>query len=471
MNTIYNNQQRIFTHSVFSNIASGVCADNPKDLQPILAKRLVSLLNNDRVQQLIGTWDVVWGPEVYHSPEEKLNVVTNAMYIAANSDRSQYIIAVSGTNGPSSFGWLTEDFKVENTISWPYSNEEGKDLRISEGTSIGLDILMNQMKSQGQTVSEFLKSDLNHSSQVVVTGHSLGGALSATLALALHDTQNNWNFNRKAIISCLPSAGATPGNKDFSNYYNDALGTQTIRVWNRLDIVPHAWEIGMLQMVPSIYAPYFNSGTILAGIANLAILRSAKGASPISNNPYTQLLPQTPGLNGQINLGLKPPTNLICKIVIDTLLSYLPTTKLPESIVKKIKPVLREVLLDMKPTSVFANIRKRLTNALIKALKGKNDILDYVMNLFNWLWKDISKLANFMLQALYQHVGAYFELYKIDEIYPIMKNITNDNPCTVIDMMVLLEKLLFDMIGSIKNFIPSYLSKNVDQQLETVEQS
>lgn len=470
MNTIYNNQQRIFTHSVFSNIASGVCAKKPQDLQPILTKKLANLLNNQRVQELIGTWDVVWGPEVYHAPQEKLNVVTNAMYVATNSDKSQYIVAVSGTNGPSTFGWLTEDFKVGTTVSWPYTNVEGKDLQISEGTSIGLDILMNQMKSGNKTISEFLRSEINNNTQVVVAGHSLGGALSASLALALHDTQNNWNQHRKAIISCLPSAGATPGNKDFSNYYNDALGTQTIRVWNSLDIVPHAWQINMLQAVPSIYAPYFNSGAILAGIANAAMLRSAKGASPLTHNAYTQLLPQTPGLHGQINLGLKIPANTICKVAIDVLLSYLPTTKIPDFILKQVKASLLDVLQKVKKSTTLSNIQKKIVSSLNKVLKGKTNILNYITNLFNWLVEDISKLGNFMLQALYQHVGAYFELYKMEEIYPIMKSIANENPCTSKDMIALLEALLSDMIGKIKSFIPPYFAKNLEEQPEPIHE-
>jgi hypothetical protein len=93
---------------------------------------------------------------------------------------------------------------------------------------------------------------------VMVTGHSLGGALAPAYALYLNDTLDQWtdpNANANVTISCIPVAGATAGDDGFSTYYGMQLGPTTTKVWNAMDVVPHAFEDGTLDNIPTLYEP------------------------------------------------------------------------------------------------------------------------------------------------------------------------------------------------------------------------
>lgn len=126
----------------------------------------------------------------------------------------------------------------------------------------------------------FLKGE--GAADVCVTGHSLGGALAPTLALYLSDNKTSWSAERTVSISCLPVAGATPGNDKFAAYYETQLGSTTTRVWNKLDVVPHGFEEDMLQQVTTIY-PGINCPIWLPLVVNRLIKET-------QNINYTQLL-------------------------------------------------------------------------------------------------------------------------------------------------------------------------------------
>ncbi len=101
----------------------------------------------------------------------------------------------------------------------------------------------------GTTLFRFLADQISEvdDATVVVTGHSKGGALSSTLALALAQSQGaapssrRWDPDNKATVHCWSFAGPTAGNRPFAELSDRVLGTRCHRVFNRLDIVPHAW--------------------------------------------------------------------------------------------------------------------------------------------------------------------------------------------------------------------------------------
>lgn len=81
-------------------------------------------------------------------------------------------------------------------------------------------------------------------------------------ALYLNDHKSDLAGKDTLNIHCLAVAGATPGNKAFSDYYNSQLGPYTTRVWNTLDVVPHAYEADMLAMIPTLYTDSIATDTM-----------------------------------------------------------------------------------------------------------------------------------------------------------------------------------------------------------------
>jgi hypothetical protein len=129
-------------------------------------------------------------------------------------------------------------------------------LRIMEGS-----LRLRTRLAPGGTLFEFLGEQLQELEQatVVVTGHSKGGALSSTLALALAQSQGpgapaarQWDTDHKATVECWSFAGPTAGNRAFASLSDDVLGERCHRVFNRLDIVPHAWVISEQRDEPSV---------------------------------------------------------------------------------------------------------------------------------------------------------------------------------------------------------------------------
>jgi hypothetical protein len=95
---------------------------------------------------------------------------------------------------------------------------------------------------------------------IVVTGHSKGGALAPALALWLADARaaardgKGWDRTGKSHISYYAFAGPTPGNGVFAKRVVDTVGDGSCRVVNENDIVPAAWSAKGLGGVPDLYA-------------------------------------------------------------------------------------------------------------------------------------------------------------------------------------------------------------------------
>jgi len=106
----------------------------------------------------------------------------------------------------------------------------------------------------GADLVDFLRAAVRSSDtplEVTVTGHSKGGALSSTLALWLAQRQgtervrrrHRWDPDGKARVSCWSFAGPTAGNSEFARMSDDVIGDHCHRIANRLDLVPHAWQV------------------------------------------------------------------------------------------------------------------------------------------------------------------------------------------------------------------------------------
>lgn len=309
--------------------------------------------SNTSAPPLLGSddWKVVWGPQVYcvapqaisHSNGTEYTATynaTNAMYVVHSARLKRYIIAVAGTDNPSLYDWLVEDFTTDKVISWDGALHVWRDgittvtasaiekaasdaaiaaaaapdiPCISYGTFAGTTILLNIIDTviTKKTLVDFLKElSPPAGTTLTFTGHSLGGALAPTLAMACFAPgtgllmSSAWSSSDTMVY---PTAGATPGNKHFADLFNGTgwggagdYGKQPWQVWNTvlynsLDIVPHAWGDVMLRLIPDLYSLYYaQSLKDLAEIYGLiAIAREiaekgeaiAGAYTPINNRP------------------------------------------------------------------------------------------------------------------------------------------------------------------------------------------
>ena len=219
------------------------------------------LLNNGSLD-----WEIVWGPAIFTFSDAILQ--DNMMYVARQiSQPENYVVGVRGTNALAFFDWVEEDLEVWRKVPWTVPSGvpvQGSPM-VSKATQDGINVLLNNLiPVQGipgfaQNITEFLCGVAAAGKfNLLFTGHSLGGALSPTLALWFKQSQNlagGWDPAGNADISTVPFAGPTAGNQDFVNFFNGQLGSACDRIYNTLDIVPHAWETATLDELPGLYLP------------------------------------------------------------------------------------------------------------------------------------------------------------------------------------------------------------------------
>jgi len=302
----YQSQQIIFALNIVANLPSGRRGTAEK-IEGETKALLIKIFEDPRIIELIGKWQLVWGPKVYQKIKCITGVADNAMYVAQNvSDPSQLVVAISGTNGISKEGWIVEDFGISPPVKWPYSASSTGN--ITHGTNVGIDVLLKTLKDNDKTLFKYLADQVSiqeDSISVTVTGHSLGGALSPVTALALFDSQgvplnepNGWDPLSKSKISVLPSAGPTPGDEMWRDYYESRLGENTDRIWNAIDIVPHAWDTSMLEKIPILYKDFIS--ICEQDLVKYAIKKSQKFEDE-AGSPLVQICPSVSGLCGKID--------------------------------------------------------------------------------------------------------------------------------------------------------------------------
>jgi hypothetical protein len=122
---------------------------------------------------------------------------------------------------------------------------------------------VRRLFASGVGLQSFLRAAVQESgagTEIYVTGHSKGGALSSTLALWLADTQgrdvakdDQWDPDRKATVHAYSFAGPTAGNGAFVRHSNAVIGPRCHRIANNLDVVPHAWARTDLEAIATLY--------------------------------------------------------------------------------------------------------------------------------------------------------------------------------------------------------------------------
>ena len=270
---MYDKAQQIFTLSLFSNFANykvGECKELEKDFTQVLD----DLLSSTAITALIGDWQVVWGPSIYQEPHHLVPVADNAMYVAKNENKT-YVVAIAGTNPYSMHGIFTEDLKVKEQKPWRGDPALGL---VASGTRSAISALTKLDSGTGDStysISEFLKRE--EIENLVVTGHSLGGTLAPVMATWLAEEQKITPWSSTPRIETYASAGASPGDSTFAATIEGVLGKEFIfRIWNLMDVVPHAWVESLLSEVKDLYEPNIKPDLLVKALVDLAI-DAAKG--------------------------------------------------------------------------------------------------------------------------------------------------------------------------------------------------
>lgn len=408
INPIYDRKQIIFSLNSIANTPSMHKGTVP-EFEAYANKVITEVFSNASVKNLIGEWELVWGPVVNQEPNSK--VADNAMYVAQNrSNSNDIVVAISGTNPISKYGWVYEDFRINPMQEWPFMKIDPQ-AKISNGTMLGLNVLMQMVDVKNkQTITDFLKERVNSNTSnllVTITGHSLGGALSPALALALKNLQgnkNSWDPETTANIAVLPSAGPTSGNKDWANYFDTQLGNSTTRIWNKIDIVPHAWELDMLNEITTLYVPEIPESKFIKLVAKFAKANSIKAGN------MHQIRDDVEGLPGIVDIEILLNISNIIEMLEDIIANKLIELLAKEKGLKPIEVVLIKEfiaelikLLNHKLKSVETITKAHLKPIQLQAgSKLRAHSTHISENFINFL--------DFLVQAGYQHTSAYAKL-------------------------------------------------------------
>jgi hypothetical protein len=279
----------------------------------------------ESLKKPLGPWELVWGPGVFQAVPGA--IPANTMFVARHPQTRELFISIAGTNPFSPYAWFVEDFDVDETRAWGYGDApEG--VALSKGTLAGLRALQGMVPPAGiagenKTLAEFLEAHLEQESEpieVTVSGHSLGGALSPTLALWLLDTQKQWDHHTRAMISVYAYAGPTPGNDDFARYIDARFGDRLHRIANRLDVVTHAWNVGELAELKALYTPEISRDALWDKAADF-LMSATNGIS------YRQIDRSPVLLEGQVKKDLvwrwaPPLVNLLSQVLYQHTLAY-----------------------------------------------------------------------------------------------------------------------------------------------------
>ena len=306
-------------------------------------------------------WKVVWGPSVYTVPGALYQ--DNLMYVAQNqTDKSQYVVAIRGTNFVSDLDWLMEDFDILQQLNWPpgATTSSPAGAMISEGASIGLQVLLGMTGSNasGSNLSliSFLKNERSSGPlNICVTGHSLGGMLCGTLALYLQENLSTWDPSKSSNISSISFAGPTAGNGKFAAHsdtvfsaltpppnWDQSLGTNMDRVACDLDVAPLAYTGTNLYdsstSNSAVFSIYDLPGTGADGVKGISFSNLAWTSglawsyietsvfptlvNGLSKQNYTQVQSSATPLNGTFKslLAMVPPIDINAD---DSLLTYM----------------------------------------------------------------------------------------------------------------------------------------------------
>jgi hypothetical protein len=283
----FNIFQQIFQLSMLSNGASNQ-GGTVESLRKFLEEKTVRRLKELHEAGKMPEWKISWGPQVFVKSPRIL--VENAMIVFSNDLID--VVAIAGTNPGSIVTWL-QNANVEPAkrvrVEWPGAPTG---TLIAGGVSEGLNTLRNMTApgASGPTLANFLKKQAGSGKNrtLIFTGHSLGGALSPTLALFLF-TEGGLDVKSWKEVKVYPTAGFSPGNKEFADFFNTRFKASenlsglphevwNRQVWNTFDVVPRAWDRDTLTGLETLYGDQMDDSSIVAVKTMQDTARSRSGS-------------------------------------------------------------------------------------------------------------------------------------------------------------------------------------------------
>ena len=256
--TEFSETQKMMVFAFMSDVLESKEVLNVAELEDSLQLDFQKLFDSKIAQDVLGgKWHCPIKPWVQVTAKLESNL--NAIFISP--DGKTMVIGVAGTNFVSGYDWFTEDADVQNMKPWNGTlvDKDSKDTStskgyIAEGTSIALwNTWTANRKGQGDSrtfatvVKEYIEGNTDVT-EVIVTGHSLGGAITPVLAQALFE----FGGLRKGVtIKAYPFADPTSGDQTFINHVGESI--QVISNINAHDVVPHAWEKATMKLIDTIF--------------------------------------------------------------------------------------------------------------------------------------------------------------------------------------------------------------------------
>ncbi|KOY63915.1 lipase family protein [Photorhabdus heterorhabditis] len=310
---IYLKDQKINLALSFISGSGSIITEKPEPT--LVAENIKESLEKSLVTA--NSFSIVWGPAVFrinNGENAKDNKDDHVLFIVKNR-RSPYDYRIVIRGSWSDINWQVENFAVHETVNWslwdPNIPEEFKDAKISYGTHIALDYIVNQVKSNNTPgYGESLIDAIDKIAQekgvhnITITGHSLGGILASTLGLYLKRLYLNKRKNNIRIHVCS-FANPNTGNDVFASYIKYVFNGSSVtsyksnflRIYNRKDVISLIWNLDGLETIPTIYEPLIKlDEELINKFKKIVLLVKDKG--------YTKLTPNLPFTSPILELNL-----------------------------------------------------------------------------------------------------------------------------------------------------------------------